>query len=140
MGLEGGDLGLLLADHVEQPVLWASAHGLGEVLEDAYHLAFLLIFELLMQLSQARRALVVWTMGPRAAGTGRGALLLHLARRRDGRVVEVQVHADAGSTAGALDVSAHAPRRGPAGVFGLDAGVHGGGGGQRVRGGGRHGA
>lgn len=78
-GLQAEDLGLLLADHVEKAV----------------HLALLLGFKLLVQLSQAGRALMVRAMRPWGPATGGWALLLHLSRRWHGWVVEVEVHSDA---------------------------------------------
>lgn len=49
VGLEGNDLGLLLADHSQE----------------AIYLALLLILELLVQFTQAWRSLVMWAAGPR---------------------------------------------------------------------------
>jgi hypothetical protein len=106
-GLQGRDLGLLLADHVEQAV----------------DLAFLLVLELLVQLSHAWGALVVRALR-RAPATG-GRAALHLAGRGHGGVVEVQVHSNARSTARALHFSSHATRRGSPRLLVLDACVHG---------------
>jgi hypothetical protein len=128
--LECGDLGLLRADHVEEAVLCMSVGTwkiVGHV--DTHHLAFLLVLNLLMQLAQARSALMVRTLS-RAPTTGGGTSLhLHLSRCWQGRVVEVEVDADAGAAAGSLDFSPHATGRGPARLLILDAGIHGGGGG-----------
>jgi hypothetical protein len=107
-GLEGGDLRLLLADHVEEAVLPLSVPRCRDVM-DTHHLALLLVLELLMHLSQAGCALMVRAMRPWTPATGRGALL-HLTRCWHGRVVEVQVHADAGPAACALDFPTHTTR------------------------------
>jgi hypothetical protein len=81
--LQGGELVLLEADHVQESV----------------DLAFGLCFEFLMQFSQARLAVVVWVCGsgkdagspPPIAWAVSVCRLLHLSRRRYCWVVEKEV-------------------------------------------------
>jgi hypothetical protein len=135
--LAGGqsvDLGLLLADHVEEAVLLSSV---GTFLQDVWvlathHLPLLFVLQLLMQLAQAGCALMVWAVRERPSTTSRRAPL-HLAGRWDTWVVEVEVHADAGPATGPFDVSPHATGGRPALIFVLDACVHCGGGCEGVR-------
>lgn len=130
VGLEGEDLGLLLADHAEKAVLrqLSVREGRRVMGGEEDHLAFVFGFELLVQLPEAGSTLVV---GGRAE--------LHLAGGGDGGVVDVEVQADAGPPTGALDVSADAAVRGTARVVRVQARVHGGGCSQAVGRRGRHG-
>jgi hypothetical protein len=83
LSLQGRELVLLQADHVQQSV----------------DLAFGLCFEFLMQFSQARLAVVVWVCGagenagspPSVAWAVSVCRLLHLSRRRHCWVVEEEV-------------------------------------------------
>ena len=87
-----------------------------------YHLTLLLILQFLVQLTQAGVAFVVRAVWPGAARPGRA---LELSRGGKGRVVEVEVHADAGPATRPLDVPPHTTAGG-APILILDAGVHGG--------------
>lgn len=66
---------------------------------------------------------MVRAMRPWASATGRWTLL-HFPRCRYGWVIEVQVHANTGSTSCSLDVSPHTTGGSPALVFILNACVH----------------
>jgi hypothetical protein len=92
LALQGGELVLLQADHVEQPV----------------HAAFGLDLHVLVHFSQTRLAVVVrhlWVVagcGRDNAGTparARAVGLLHLAWSGDGRVVQGEVGQQAGAAA-----------------------------------------
>jgi hypothetical protein len=74
---------------------------------------------------------MVRAMRPWTPATG-GWALLHFPGGWDSWVVQVEVHADAGSTTGALNVPAHATRRRAARLFIVDTGIHGGSGSERV--------
>lgn len=68
-GGQGVDLGLLLADHVEEAVLHAMSAFPGGIQQHCtHHLPLLLVLQLLVQLAQAGCSLVVGTV--RASTTG----------------------------------------------------------------------
>lgn len=134
-GCQGVDLGLLLADHVEETVLRQSAHFVSRSmfnLLETYHLPLLLVLQLLMQLTQTRSTLVARAVWPWASATGRWASL-HLTWCRHSWVIEIEVHANAGPAACAFDVPPHATGGSSALVFVMDTSIHRCSGSKRVR-------
>lgn len=83
---------------------WTQARGqLGRLRRSgrrqAYHLSFLLVLELLVDLAQARSAVVRGARGPRGAMRVQSWTHLDLGRHGQIGIHEVEVHADAGAAA-----------------------------------------